>query len=77
MDQVDIITLLIKREHVQHSFSLRVETRHSKIHNACHHLAAVSWGANKNHLEAAQENGNVSLSPISAKGRPSLHPPTP
>ena len=43
----------------------------------CHHLAAVSWGANKNHLEAAQVYGIVSLPPISTKGRPSLRPPTP
>ena len=47
------------------------------LSNACHHLAAVNWGANKIHLEAAQLYGIVSLPPISSQGRPSLRPPTP
>jgi hypothetical protein len=43
---------------------------------------AITWpqfavGANKNHVEAAQVYGIVSLPPISSHGRPSLRPPTP
>ena len=49
----------------------------SPLSNACHHLAALSLGANKSHLVAAQVSGIVSLPLISAKGRPSLRPPTP
>ena len=40
-------------------------------------LAAVSWGANKNHSEPAQVTGIVSLPPISTKGCPSPRPLTP
>ena len=47
------------------------------LSNACHHLAAGSWGANKNHVEAAQVHGIDRLPPISAKGRPSLRPLSP